>query len=105
MKLMTKEIESKLPKIYSNENKKPEDVSIIVKFFCTWNNWAWYATEGERLEDGDMKFFGWVHGDFPELGYFLLSEMENTIGPLGLRIERDMYFDGHTLAEAMKGRI
>lgn len=105
MKLMTKEIEAKLPKIYTNEEKKPEETPIIVKFFCPWNQWAWYATEGERLEDGDLKFFGHVHGDFPELGYFLLSELESVRGPVGMKIERDMYFKGHMLSEAMEKRI
>lgn len=105
MKLMTKEIETKLPPIYTNDNKKPEDTPIIVKFFCPWNSWTWYATEGERIEGGDMKFFGWVQGDFSEMGYFLLSELESVRGPVGLKIERDMYPRKLTLADVMKGQI
>ncbi len=84
MKLLTKEIISKLPKLYANENKKPEDISIIVKFFCPWNQWTWYATE----YDGENEFFGYVRGLFDELGYFTLSELESITGPMGLKIRK-----------------
>jgi len=104
MKLMTKEIEAKLPKLYTNENKKPEETPIIIKFFHPFSGWAWYATEGEKQENGDWMFFGWVHGDCPEMGYFCLSELQS-VKIHGLPIERDRYFEGHMLSEAMKKRI
>ena len=87
MKLMTKEIETKLPKLYTNEKKKPEDTPVVVKFFHPFSKWVWYATEGERQENGDWLFFGWVHGDFPELGYFSLAELQ-TVRVMGLGIKR-----------------
>ena len=74
---------------------------IVVKFFCPWNQWTWFATEGER-EGADWRFFGMVHGHEKELGYFLLSELAAVRGPGGLRIERDMYFTG-TLADVSNG--
>lgn len=102
MKLLTKEIEKALPPLYANESKRPEDTRIIVKFFAPWSNWTWYASEGTRDENGDMRFFGMVHGHEKELGYFMLSELESVRGPLGLRIERDLHFGmKHTLAEVM----
>jgi len=106
MKLLTKEIEKKLPKLYSNEEKKPEDIKVIVKFFHPFSDWTWYATEGEKQEDGDWRFFGWVDGDYPEAGYFSLKEMEG-ITVLGLPMERDKYYGyDHTLAEVMsKSRV
>jgi len=97
MKLLTKEIEKKLPKLYSQE--KVENPVIIVKFFCPWNQWTWFAYEGEKQENGDWLFFGMVHGDDHEIGYFLLSDLEGAAGPFGLRIERDKYFDNHRLNE------
>ena len=97
MKLLTKEIEKKLPKLYSQE--KVENPKIIVKFFCPWNQWTWFAYEGEKQENGDWLFFGMVHGDDHEIGYFLLSDLEGATGPFGLRIERDKYFDNHRLNE------
>lgn len=101
MKLMTKEVIKNLPKLYANEDKKPEDVKIAVKFFTPWSNWTWFATEGELQEDGDWLFFGMVHGMEKELGYFTLNELLSVNGPWGLKIERDMYYGSHTLSEVM----
>jgi hypothetical protein len=55
------------------------------------SNWTWYATEGSE-EDGDFVFFGYVCGFENEFGYFRLSELQAARGPLGLPIERDLYF-------------
>lgn len=96
MKLITKEIEAVLLKspIYSTEKDNP--VPVLVKFFTPWSNWTWSAVEGEKFtnEKGkqDWKFFGLVEGHEKELGYWLLSELEEVRGPGGLRVERDMYF-------------
>ena len=109
MKLMTKEIINKIPKLYANEGKDPKDVPIAVKFFNPTGAQSWYATEGEEveLEDGtkDWQFFGWCDLGFgpgcSELGYFMLSDLLSIRGRFGLGIERDMYFSG-TLQEVMK---
>ena len=98
--LLTKEIKAKLPALYTNEEKKPEDIPVIVKFFAPWNNWTWYATEGEQQEDGDWMFFGLVDGHCKELGYFTLSQLEEVKGPVGLKIERDRSFS-KMLSEVM----
>jgi len=86
MKLLTEEILKKLPELYSQENV--EDPLVIVKFFCPWNQWTWYATEF----DGKDVFFGKVRGHELELGYFSLSELQSVTGPGGLKIERDLHF-------------
>lgn len=101
MKLLTKEILSKLPPLYYNEKKKPEEVKIIVKFFHCMSNWTWYATEYDPVE---KLFFGFVRGDENDMGYFSLEELES-VNIRGIGIERDMYFGEHTLAEAMAERI
>ncbi len=67
MQLLTKEITTKLPFLYTQEDI--EDPKVIVKFFAVWTNWTWYGIEF----DGEDLFFGYVAGDFPELGYFSLS--------------------------------
>ena len=86
MKLLTEEIRKKLPPLGSQaENMDP---TIIVKFFCPWNHWTWYAYEF----DGEDTFFGYVKGDFDEYGTFSLAELESVVGPMGLTIERDIYF-------------
>ena len=87
IKLLTRELITKLPVLYSQENT--EDPMVICKFFAVWTKWTWYAIEF----DGKDTFFGYVAGDFPELGYFSLSELQGLKGPMGLSIERDMYFE------------
>lgn len=97
MKLLTKEIEKKLPRLYSQEYEK--NPKIIVKFFHPLSNWTWYAYEGERQEDGDWLFFGLVDGDEKELGYFTLKQLEE-VKVRGLGIERDKFFGyDHRLSE------
>lgn len=96
MKLMTKEIEAKLPRLYSQaEEKNPK---IIVKFFHPLSSWTWYVTEGEKIGNGDWRFFGLVDGHEKELGYFHLSQLEE-VKVKGLGVERDMYFGEHWLNE------
>lgn len=97
MKLLTKEIEKKLPKLYSQENV--DNPRIIVKFFHPMSSYTWYVTEGEKQEDGDWRFFGLIDGQEKELGYFHSSQLEE-VKIMGLGIERDMYFgDNHLLSE------
>jgi len=102
MKLMTKELGKNFPAFCSTEEKEPKDILVIAKFFCPWSSWTWYATEFDP-ETG--QFFGFVRGDFDELGYFSLEELESLRGPFSLGIERDLFFGVHTLAEAMEKRI
>lgn len=101
MKLLTKELREKFPKLNETENKKPEEIKVIAKFFDPTGSWTWYATEF----DGMDTFFGFVWGFENELSYFSLSELENTKGRLGLGIERDKFFGEHTLAEVMEKRL
>ena len=96
MELLTQKLREKFPPIYSGENKNPEEVEVVAKFFTPFSNWTWYATEF----DGVDLFFGYVQGLENELGYFSLCELESIEGPAGLKIERDLYFSG-TLADVM----
>jgi hypothetical protein len=93
MKLLTQEIRKKLPDIGSQaDNLNP---TIIVKFFCPWNHWTWFAYEF----DGEDIFFGYVKGDFDEIGSFSLSELESVKGPMRLTIERDIHFRPKPLSQ------
>ena len=97
MKLMTKEIEEKIPALYSTE-EAPFSPRVYVKFFHPLSNWTWYATEYDPAT-GD--FFGFVDGDDRSLGGFNLKELES-VSVMGLGIERDRYWDDtKTLAEVM----
>lgn len=95
MKLLTKELEAKLPPLYANDGKGDEAIA-LVKFFTPDSSWTWYATEYDPKE---RVFFGLVDGLEKELGYFSLDELESVKGPLGLRIERDIYFEPTRIKE------
>lgn len=99
MKLLTKEIQKRLPPLYSQE-KKGWDAIAQAKFFTPWTDWTWFATEF----DGEDTFFGLVQGLEEELGYFSLNELQSVHGPAGLMIERDLYFKPTKLSELRRGR-
>ena len=109
MKLLTEELKKQLPPLYSQQNEK--DPLVVCKFFHLLSPMTWYAIEGSPVDaDGyfdtdqekvDFLFFGWVHSDFPEMGYFSLSEMEK-INVGGLGMERDLHFTPTKLSEVKK---
>src|SRR2546429_591910 len=90
MELLPEELRSRLPPLYSQE--KAKDPIVHIKFFTPDSDWTWYATEGSP-EGDDFIFFGYVIGFEKEWGYFALSELAAARGPLGLPIERDLYFE------------
>jgi len=103
MKLLTQEIRRKLPPLYAPDGKGGKAIA-YVKFFTPDSSWTWWAIESEPIKDEngnevDFHFFGLVDGYFKELGYFAISELESARGPLGLPIERDMYFKPRPLEE------
>ena len=96
---MTKTLEKQLPKLYTYETL--ENAKVVAHYFNPCGRGDWYVLEGERREDGDFLFLGYVKSplspDFDELGYFTLSQLESVkIKPFGLGIERDLYFDKDT---------
>ena len=91
MKLLTKAILKKLPKLGETDGKNPK---VIVKFFDPTSNWTWYITE----YDGDDTLYGLVEGLEKELCYISLSELENARGKFGVEIQRDMYFKPQLLS-------
>lgn len=100
MKLLTKNLEKKLPPLYAAEKEK--DPLVIVKFFTPWSNWTWYGTEYDPKE---RIFFGYVIGLEKELGYFSLDELESLRGPWGLKVERDKHFDPVPLSKIKSGQV
>ena len=102
MKLLTAEIKKKLPPLRSTDGKG-KDAPVIVKFFNPSGSQTWLAVEGEFVPEADTwEFFGWVNlfGDW-ECGYFHLNELESIRGRFGLGIERDMYLNPCTVAQAI----
>ena len=101
MKLVTKEIESRLKKypLYSQDSKGGDAV-VVCKFFNPVGAFTWYVLEGEKIGK-DYRFFGLVINDYGEreYGYFMLSELESVRLPFGLGIERDIDFEECKLSE------
>jgi len=97
MKLITEEIKKVIPKLYEQESLG-YNATAYVKFFTPDSNWTWYVTEF----DGTDLFYGLVDGFERELGYFSLSGLQNVTGPLGLKIERDLYFKPTKIKNLMK---
>lgn len=96
MQLLPKYITKKLPKLYEMERESNPKVSC--KFFLPMTKWSWYGIEF----DGEDLFFGYVVGEYNELGYFRLSELNSVEGPYGLKVERDLYFNPQPLSEVRK---
>ena len=107
MKLMTKELEKKFEKypLYSQDGLGGR-AKVIVKYFNPVGAGTWLITEGNKLDNGDYQMFGYCHlgnDDYAELGYVMLSELENITLINGLKIERDLYLnDDATLYDVMK---
>jgi len=94
MKLLTQANRKALPPLYSQDGKGGKAIA-KVKYFTPDTSWSFYATEF----DGQDTFFGLVDGHEKELGYFSLSELEKVRGPMGLPIERDLYWQPKPLDE------
>ena len=100
MKLLTKEIKAKLPKLYSQDDVA--DPIAHIKFFTPDAGWTWYISEGEKQEEGDWLFFAKVISPIMpdgELGYVSLAELQKVRGALGLPVERDLYFTAKPLSK------
>jgi len=98
MKLLTKEIEKKLPSLATVENQSMENLVAIVKFFHPLYPYKWFVLGGDQMNAGDYQFYGMAFNpDCPEgeLGYFTLSQLQSVETPFGstiFRIERDKLF-------------
>ncbi|MFC1605163.1 DUF2958 domain-containing protein [Planctomycetota bacterium] len=103
MKLLPKEIREQLPPLYAQDGKGGKAIAYL-KLFTPSSSWSWHITEGEPVLDEqsrelDFRFFALVDGHEKELGYVLLSELEEVRGPMGLPIERDLHWQPKTLEE------
>ena len=86
---MTKKLEKRFKELRTKNNGK--NPIVIAKYFNPAGPGDWYATEYNPI---DKIFFGYVSifGDMnDEWGEFSLKELKEFKGPLGLKIERDVY--------------
>ena len=106
MKLLTKDIETKLFKHpYSSLDniEHLEDCKIIVKYFNPYGLGTWLIVAGDKLDNGDWLLYGYCNLYEWEWGTVLYSEIANTtVNVFGqkLHLERDMYLKkGLTIKE------
>ncbi len=107
MKLFTQEIRKKLPPLYAQDGKGGKAIAYL-KLFTPDSSFTWWITEGSPIKDKngnevDFHFFGLVEGQFKELGYVSLRELEEVRGPMGLPIERDLHWKPKMLEEIAPG--
>ena len=104
-KLLTREIERKLPAIYATDGKPDEERRVIAKWFSPFNGQRFYAVEGERREDGDFECYGLVTTEqgASEMTYWTVEQLAATAmgGRLPL-FERDKWWDDRTPLAAVK---
>ncbi len=98
MKLLTAELRKKLP-AFGSTSASPDPV-VVCKFFTPDSSWTWYAIEF----DGEDTFYGLVQGFEEEFGTFSLSELESVTGPMGLHVERDLYFQSKPVSKLARRR-
>jgi hypothetical protein len=96
MNLLPAHIRKQLPKLYATEHVKPADKVSVVRLYTPDSSWIWHVVEF----DGKDTLYGFVIGLEAEWGYISLSELQSVRGPLGLRIERDLYWRPKTMREA-----
>lgn len=96
MKLMTKEIASRMPGIGSTDGADQSSVKVPLKLFDPCGRLTYYATEF----DGVDTLFGYMVSplgpDCDELGYASLDELSTVRNRFGLGIERDIHWDPET---------
>tara|TARA_E500000305_G_C3944018_1_gene198918 strand:- start:196 stop:492 length:297 start_codon:yes stop_codon:yes gene_type:complete len=89
MELLTKEIEAKLRANHKSKSST-SGFKYEVKLFNPTGRGTWYLSE---LDDDNIAF-GLCDLGYPELGYVSLDELKSLKLPLGLKIERDLHWDG-----------
>ena len=102
MKLLTQANLKALPAERTTEGK-PEDQQIaVVKLFTPDADWTWFLLE--TWEEGGERMFYVYEAAMGGCGYTYtnLSTLERLRGPLGLRVERDRYFDPTPMTDVKK---
>lgn len=96
-RLLTDALRNALPKLREQEHSKNPIVHAV--FFFPRSGWKWFVTEGEKSGD-DFLFFGFVIGFEAELGYFILSELEE-VDIHGVRVEQVEDFEPTPLEDCI----
>ena len=97
MKLITKELKNRFAEIgVQSQNSDP---IIVAKFFDKTRKLEWYAIE---YNPKNLTCSRYLKGFTDEWGVFYIPNLESAERPLGLTIERDIYFKEIKLSELMR---
>ena len=88
MKLMTKAIQEQAEKQYDEGSDMEQNV--VAKYFDPMGSWKWFLMNKKK---DDSYCWGIVKGFEVEMGSFSIDELESIKLPLGMKIERDLYFE------------
>lgn len=69
---------------------------MVVKYFTPDSSFTWFASE---FDSATGMFFGFVVWFDGEWWYFPLQDLQSVRGQMGLRVERDLYFDPTPFSE------
>jgi len=107
MKLITDKLIQRFKEQGDTAEMKAENITVIAKFFCPWGAATWFATDYYPEENLCFGYANLGDDSSAELGYFSIEELESLRGPLGLRVERDLYWSPKTLKEVveLKGHL
>ena len=93
MELLPEDVRARIPMLSAVAHLSIDELEVVCKWFYPDFGWTWYVI---AWVEEDV-FFGFVDGDYPELGDFSMGELMTTRGKLGCAIERDLYFDPQPL--------
>lgn len=100
MKLLTEQLKREISALYSQDDVA--DPICVLKCFTPDSSFSWFIVEGSQQEDGDWLFFAKVVSHLcsdGELGYVLLSQLEEVRGGLNMPVERDLYWESKPLSQ------
>lgn len=99
--LMPADLAAQMPALYATEALG--DAAVVrVKLFTPDSSWSWYLTE---YDPNERLAFGLAVGFAEELGYVSLDELRAVRGKLGLRVEREIWWQPTPLADVRSGVI
>jgi hypothetical protein len=75
------------------------DPTVWLKWFTPDGQWTWFVLE---YNPADRIAHGLVQGVETEFGSFSVAEIEGVRGALGLRVERDLYFEPMPLSQVQR---
>ena len=91
--LLPETVRAHIPMLSAVAEQSIDELEVVCKWFYPDFGWTWYVI---AWVEEDV-FFGFVDGDYPELGDFSLRELLETRGKFGCAVERDLWFSPQPL--------